>query len=570
MAEITGGELLMECLAEQGVECMLSIPDGTYNILFDWIHKNGEKRNLRMITMRHEAAGAHMADGWARVNGRPAVVMSCAGPGAANMISGVITAHVENVPMIAITTSRRSDLVNPSRGGMQVFNQVPAYAAVTKSSIYVTRWDRIPDAVADAFRKAMSGVPGPVHIDIAEDVVTKIKGDIKDAPPQPRVEVPLPAADPAAVAEAAKMLVDAKTPLIYAGSAVVRGNAWEELEALADYLGIPVTASPGGRGALPEDHALCIPTTAGMARAAASQSDLVFIVGGRIGELDFYGKPPLWGPPGVQKTIQNHIDPAYMGMNRPVDLPLVGHCKIVLAQLLEAAKKLTEKREPIAKLKEYKDLVTMGTNVMKQTHCPDQEEPIFPGTMMLKTREFFPRDAIMVMDGGNTSLGNAHVNLILGPRKMLWTSDFGHLGTGVPYAIGAKLAAPDKDVFLITGDSAFFFNVQELETSLRANAPIICVVNVDHAWGMEKNSQNRTFGHNDFYVNVEHKPIRHDKIAEAMGCFGAYVTKLSELEPALKAAKESGRPAVIHVEVDPVENTKPAGLEMWVGAKSAC
>jgi acetolactate synthase-1/2/3 large subunit len=570
MAEITGGELLMECLAAQGVEVMFSIPDGTYNIIFKWIHDHGKEKNMRMVTMRHEAAGAHMADGYARVSGKPAVVMSCAGPGAANMISGVITAHVENIPMIAITTSRRTDLVNPNRGGMQVFDQVPAYRAVTKNSIYVTRWENIPDAVADAFRRAISGVPGPVHIDIAEDVVTKIKGDIKNAPPRPKVELVMPAANPDDVAKAAEMLVNAKTPLLYAGAAVVRGGAWEELEALADYLGIPVTASPGGRGALPEDHPLCIPTTAGMARAAAGQSDVVFVVGGRFGELDFYGKPPLWGTPENQKIIQNHIDISYMGLNRPVDVPLIGHCKVVLKQVLEAAKKLTDKREPIKKLKEYKDLITLGTNAMYATHAPEQDSPIVPGSMMKKTSDFFGKDGIMVMDGGNTSLGNAHINWIKGPRQMLWTSDFGHLGTGTPYAIGAKLAAPDKPVFMITGDSAFFFNVQEMETALRENLPIICVINVDHAWGMEKNSQNRTFGHNDYFVNVEHKPIRHDKIAEAIGCFGAYVTKLSELEPALKAAVDSGKPAIIHVEVDPVSNTKPAGLEMWVGAKSAC
>lgn len=570
MAEITGGELLMECLAAQGVEVMMSIPDGTFNIIFDWIHKNGEARNMRMITMRHEAAGAHIADGYARVTGKPAVVMSCAGPGAANMISGVITAHVENIPMIAITTSRRGDLVNPNRGGMQVFDQVPAYRAVTKNSISVGRWDRIPDAVADAFRRALSGVPGPVHIDIPEDIITKIKGDMSKTPPLPKVEIPMPAADPAAVARAAEMLVNAKMPLIYCGSAVVRTDSWPELEELAEYLGCPVTASPGGRGALPEDHPLCIPTTAGMARAAAAQSDVVFIIGGRLGELDFYGKPPLWGLPGAQKIIQNHIDYSYMGVNRPVDVPLVGYAKVVLKQLMDAVRQLTPKRDPIPKMKEYADLIKLGRDAMMKTHCPDREEPIYPGTMMVKTRAFFPRDAIMVMDGGNTSLGNAHVNWILGPRKCLWTSDFGHLGTGLPYAIGAKLGAPDCPVFMITGDSAFFFNVQELETALRCDLPIICVINVDHAWGMEKNSQIRTFGHNDYFVNCDHKPIRHDKVAEAIGCFGAYVNKLSELEPALKAAVESGKPAVIHVEVDPVENTKPAGLEMWVGAKSAC
>ena len=150
----------------------------------------------------------------------------------------------------------------------------------------------------------------------------------------------------------------------------------------------------------------------------------------------------------------------------------------------------------------------------------------------------------------------------------MWTGDFGHLGTGLPFAIGAKLAAPDKPVCLISGDGAFGFNIQELETARRVGANIVAVVAVDKAWGMEKTAQNRLFGTNEYYVNCEHSPVRYDKVAEAMGCFGAYLESPAELGPALKAAHDSGLPAVLHVAVDAEANINPPGADVWAATHS--
>ncbi len=570
MAEITGGELLMECLANQGPAPVFGIPDGGYNIIYQWVHDNPD-RGMHIITPRHEAAGAHMADGFYRVTGVPAIAIAGAGPGAANLISGVITAAGEEVPMIVITTSRRSDLIAPLRGAMQTFEQVRAFRSVCKDSIGIICPERIPAAVEYAYKKAMTGIPGPVNIDVPEDIFNS-KVNASEATPSRCVPAELLAANagaaPEAIEAAAKLLVEADEAIIHCGATVVRSGAWKELIALAEYLGVAVCTTPGGRGAIPEDHPQSIPPVAGLARAAMSQANVLLAVGCKFGELDFYGKPPLWGLPESQKLIHIHRVPERIGMNRPADVALMGHAPIVLKQLLDRVSELTQKRELHPKVKQYKDLQMMGENEIAEKYFK-QDDPMTTGRVVKTCREFFERDTVFVQDGGNTSMWVANVMKILEPRTHLWTADFGHLGTGIPYAIGAKLASQGTDVCLITGDGAFGFNIMELETAARNNLPIICVVAVDKAWGMEKTAQERCFGHSDYYVNVQHATVRYDKIAEAMGCFSAFVERADQLKTALYEAKQSCKPAVIHVAVDIDANVYPPGNDLWVGSHQA-
>lgn len=568
MADISGGELLMECLANQGVRVIFGIPDGGYNIMYKWAYHHGKERNIRFVTPRHEAAGAHMADAMARVTGQPGVVIAGAGPGAANMISGVITAFAENIPLIVLTTSRRTDLISPPRGGMQVYDQVATFKPVTKLSALVTSWERIPELVGTAYRTALSGIPGPVHLDFPEDLLNA-RRPAESAVPTPPVmdSLALSGADAASIEKAADMILAAKSPMIHAGAAVVRNDAGAELIELAEYLGIPVSESPTGRGAFPEDHPQCVPPTAMLARAALNQCDLVLAIGVKFGELDFYGKAPLWGSPDKQKLIHNHVAMECIGVNRKADLPLLGHAKVVLPQLLEAIKRRTGKRPEHPLVGQLRQLIEMGRQDMVSKFIAGKTQ-IVTAELIRQAREFFPRETIFCHDGGNTSLWSSFFNRIYMPRTLLWTGDFGHLGTGVPFAIGAKLAAPDKPVCLISGDGAFGFNMQELETARRNNANIIALVAVDTAWGMEKTSQNRIFGTTEYYVNCEHVPVRYDKIAEAIGCFGAYVEKPEEITPAIKAAVASNLPAVVHVRIDADANINPPGSDIWAATHS--
>jgi acetolactate synthase I/II/III large subunit len=565
MAELVAGELIMECLANQGPAPVIGIPDGTYNIIYKWSHVN-ESRGMRFVTPRHEAAGVHMADAFARAAGRPAIVFLGAGPGAANGISAVITAACEEIPMIVFTTTRRTDLIYPPRGGMQVFDQKATFASVCKYNARVTNYERIPEIIGSAYRAAMTGIPGPAHIEIPEDIMNT-KKDIPGLAPTPKIDFDsfLSGADSGAVAEAAKMLTGADEILIHCGSAVQRTAAWSEMIELAEYLGCAVTTAPGARGAIPEDHPQSIHTACGFARASLSQAKVVLAIGAKFGELDFFGKPPLWGPPGTQKLIHNHINPERINLNKMADIPLVGHAKIVLKQLMDEVKKLTPKRELHKKLKQYRDLQNMWEKELTD-RAFKVDKPMVTGRVIQEAREFFPRDSIVCMDGGNTSLWSTSYTRIRAPRSLMWTSEFGHLGTGIPFAIGAKLAAPDKQVYLISGDGAFGFNIQELETARRNSVPFVALVAADIAWGMEKSAQQRCFGTADYYVNCDHHKARYDKVAEAFDCFGAFVTTPDELKKAMKDAVASGVPAVIHVQIDAEANIYPPGGDLWVGS----
>jgi len=572
MAEITGGELLVRCLHAERVRFVHAITDGTYMMVLEAIERLGDELGMQLIVPRHEAAAAHFADGYTRVTGEPAVVMACAGPGAANLISGIICAQGEGSPVVAITTTRRSDIGDAYRhmGGSQVVDHLPLYRPAVKWNGKVEHWKRIPDMVRHAFRVATSGRPGPVHLLIPEDVLNE-RGDEDSvqiwAPERYRLTSRIPA-DPALVRRAAKLLVDAEMVNIHCGSGSHRSGAGDEVRALAEYLGSPVTTGAGSRGIIPEDHELSFHPLCMASFMAHNQSDAVLAVGTRLGELHMWGKPPLWGDPAEQRFVQIDVDPTDIGLNRPVDVPLVGDAKRVLAQLLEAVKELTPRRTPSGKVAELRAVQDGWRKELDDAIADMERAPMLTGQILKVCNDFFPPDAITVLDGGNTTLWSMHYHVAWKQRSLLHASNMGYLGTGLPYAIGAQLAAPDRSVYCVSGDSAFGFNIQELETAARNKLPIIVIVAVDGAYGMEKSAQKRMFGREADWFGHEHAPVRYDQVAIAMGCHGEYVERGSEIKPALERAAASGKPAVIHAAVDPVANVDPPGIWLWNAARS--
>ncbi len=229
---------------------------------------------------------------------------------------------------------------------------------------------------------------------------------------------------------------------------------------------------------------------------------------------------------------------------------------------------MTPKREPhpvIANLRSVQD----GWQKELDGAVSDMERvPMLTGQILTACNEFFDDDAILAIDGGNTTMWCMHYHLPRRQRSVMYTSNMGYLGTGLPYAIGAKIAAPKKQVYCVTGDSAFGFNIQELETAVRHNLPVIIIVAVDQAYGMEKSAQKRVFGREADWFGQDLSPIRYDQVAVAMGCHGEYVEKGSEIRPALERAVASGKPSVIHASVDPVANVDPPGLWLWSAARS--
>ncbi len=572
MAEITGGELLIRCLHAERVKFIHAITDGTYMIVLEALERLGQEFGMELVVPRHEAAAAHFADAYTRVTGEPAVVMACAGPGAANLLSGIICAQGEGSPVVAITTTRRSAIGDAYRhlGSTQSPDHLPLFRPAVKWNGKVEHWVRIPDMVRHAFRVATAGHPGPVHLLIPEDILNA-RGDEASVQIWPQEQYRIarkPTAAPELIAEAAQRLVSAKLVNIHVGGGASRAGAGEEVQALAEHLGFPVTNSTSARGIIPEDHPLFFAPLCMASFMAHQQADVVLAVGTRLGELSMWGKPPLWGDPAEQQMIQIDSEPTNIGLNRPVDMALVGDAKAVLGQLLAAVRALTPKREPHPALAMLRGVQDGWQADLDQAIADMDQTPMISGQIVKICHQFFADDAILAVDGGNTTMWAMHYMLPKSQRSVLYTSNMGYLGTGLPYAIGAKIAAPDKQVYCITGDSAFGFNIQELETAVRHQLPVIIIVAVDQAYGMEKSAQRRVFGREADWFGQELSPVRYDQVAVAMGCHGEYVTTGTELKLALERSAASGKPAVIHAAVDPVANVDPPGLWLWSAARS--
>lgn len=281
-----------------------------------------------------------------------------------------------------------------------------------------------------------------------------------------------------------------------------------------------------------------------------------------------WGQPPLWGDPRTQKTIQIDINEENIGLNRPVDLPLLGDAAAVMQQLLQEVRLLTPPREPHPKLAELQMVRTMWQQGLDADVADLERTPMLTGSILQICNGFFSDDAIVALDGGNTVMWSMHYHMPRTQKSVLYTANMGYLGTGLPYALGAQIAAPQRQVYCVTGDSAFGFNMQELETAARLKLPVITIVAVDGAFGMEKSAQRRVFGRETEWFHHDHAPVRYDQLAMAMGCHGEYVERAADLRAALERAVKAEKPAVIHAAVDPEANVDPPGMWIWNSARS--
>ncbi len=553
MVRITGGEILKRVLEKEGVKYVFGVPgDQLYPFL------NALKNSsITFITFHSEAAAAQAADAYSRTTGNLGVVVGTVGPGAANLVGGIYPAFAENIPILIITAQNQTFRSYPDHGSMQALDQYSLFKAVTKWNAVVNSWERIVELTERAIRTAFSEKPAPVHLDFPSDVLHKT-GEEKDVilheKWQYRTLIP-PQGNEKLIEKAAEIIIQSKFPLIHAGGGVLRSKGEKELLELSEYLQIPVTTSISAKGAIPEDHPLCLIPHSFGAIAAQAEADLVLMVGTKLGDLDFWGRPPIWGSPESQKIIQIDISGEQISLNRPVDLAIVGDAREVLGQLIKKIKSITGRIEKREKNVEYKNLEKQWLSEFEEQSLSDNM-PIHPLRVIREIREFYPRDAISVIDGGNTTVWAHYLNRIYCPRCFLSSSagDSGHIGTGLPYTIGAKLAYPEREVYCITGDGAFGYGVMELETAKRLGIRFTVVVMNDSSWGMIKSGQ--TLYYDKKYIGVDFGEIRYDEIARAMGCYGERVTRPEEFKNALKRAKDSGLPAVIDVKIDP-EATPP-------------
>ncbi|WXG47375.1 MAG: thiamine pyrophosphate-binding protein [Candidatus Atabeyarchaeum deiterrae] len=547
--KLSGGELLLKCLEQEKVKFVFGIVGGQLLTFVDAIQRLGEDADIKYIGARHEEAAANMADAFARITGIPGVCMGTVGPGAANLIPGLYPAYADSIPVLALTAQNQTWKSYPDHGSTQGLDQFALFKGITKWNAVVSHFQRIPEIIQRAFREATSGRPGPVHVDLPVDVLwTQGEVDTKTIlPPESYRCLNPPAGNPDAIKKAAQMLVKAEFPLIHAGGGVLQSEASKELVALAEHLAAPVTTSPTARGVVPEDHPLALVTPGYGLLTAQPQADVVLLVGGRLGDYEMWGKPIMWATPEKQKLIQIDISGSIIGLNRPVDIAIIGDAKVTLSLLLKEVKNLTSRRSENPKLEKARDAQRAWLKGF-QAALTSNAKPIHTLRVIKEVRDFFPRNAICCLDGGNTSVWALYANRFYEPRTLLAAVDSGHLGVGLPYAIGAKLAKPDTPVYLLAGDGAFMLSIHELETAKRVGANIIAVVINDIQWGMIKGGQKLSF--ESRFEGVDFTDVRYDQVAKAMGCYGERVESPTEIKPALKRAVDSHLPAVLDVMVN--------------------
>lgn len=565
MSKITGGEALVRCLLNEGVRWVFGIPGGQLLPIIDAIVRVGRSQGMDYVMTRHEAAAGNMADAWARVTGQVGVCTGTVGPGAANLVAATWVAHADNVPLLVITPQVHSLRAYPFRGSQQQLDHLKLFAPITKWNAVVSSWERISELVQRAFRMAMSGRPGPVHLDIPVDVIyeTREKSELELPLPQRTRVLRGPGAPPDQVRQIIDALVSAKRPLIHAGSGVLKSRAEEPLKTLAEQLHIPVSSTGAARGVIAENHPLALISKQAGANHAQARADVVLGLGCAFWERDAWGQPPVWGLPERQRLIHVDIDPAVIGLNRTVDLAVTADAKEVLLQMLATAKGLG----PGAGGHAWADSCKGKESAAHEAMAPmlnSEAFPIHPLRLIGEISRFFGPEAVYVVDGGNMALW-AHMGIrVGGPRRFMFPMHSGHLGVGLPFALGTKLAHPGRSVVVIHGDGSFMLSCHEAETAARLGLNVIDIIGNDQCWSMVKSGQNSDFGGR--LCGVEFSDARYDLMAQAMGCHGERVARPEDIRPALERAVASSRPAVLDVAIDADANLDPPPLKAMAAA----
>jgi acetolactate synthase-1/2/3 large subunit len=544
MAEITGGELLARALANEGVKFIFGLPCPEIDPLLAAL----DKFKVRFVPIRHEAAAVHMAEGVYKTSGQVAAVLGNPGPGSANLLPGVITARHEGVPVFVITSQHRPEIVYPSPPStFQGQDQLDVFKPVVKWGGPIFSWARIPEIVRMAAREMWMGRPGPVHIEAPMPVMYQTGDDAKTPvfpPEQYRCGLPQPSERQ--IEEAAGMLAAAGRPLIISGTGVDRSGANAALMEIVEMLNCPVFSTMAGRSTVPIDHPNHIYSFGKGGDLVKQEADVVLVAGSRLGNLDLpYDK--YWGDPGRHKFIQIDIDPRNMGVTRPITLGIVADVRPTLEGMVKALKALKVKQKDGKDLARYREAAQASWNEAFKMVDAWPGPGIHPARAVRAVAETFGRDAIYLTDGGMTSLWAHWFLPATWPRSFQGILELGMLGIGVPYAVGAKLANPDRKVVCVTGDGAAGFNFMEMQSAARENLNITTIVFAEGSWTMEVPNEMMLWG-KTFGTGMG--TVRWDKVGEGLGCAGFYAERPEEVGPALKAARETQGPTVVCLKTD--------------------
>ncbi|MHA1310810.1 MAG: thiamine pyrophosphate-binding protein [Candidatus Helarchaeota archaeon] len=547
-----GGDVVVQGLIEENIEYIFGIVGGQLLPIYDAVHRWGREHGIDTIAVRHEQAAAHMADAYARLTGKIGVCMGTVGPGATDMVPGVGAAWADNIPILIITPqlSKKEEGLGSLQGGI---DQITMYKPLTKFQAHIHNPKKLKHFLHQAINVALSGRPGPTHLDIVVDVLTgQFEKEDMLKPSQYR-PLSRPEANTDEIKKAIKLIQESERPMIVSGGGVTMSGAWNELQEFAEYLSIPVIVTRMGIGTFNNKNPTFIggPGLVGGAGAqAAASTDLIIAFGTRFSLITMFGQSPPWNADA--KLIHIDIDPTIIGKNRPVDIGIVSDCKLAASKFLEIIKKSgIKKRSPsewVNQLLEQKE--KFKQKIIKR--CEPNNKPIHPSRLIKDVLEFMSDNAILALDGGNImGFVQEQICTIIDrpPRSVLQSVGMGHLGSGLPYAISAKLTFPDREVIHIAGDGSFGFNIQELETAVRYDLQIINIIGNDGAWGMIKSGQKSKYKKR--YIDSDLPGVDYSTIAKGFGCYGERITEPENIIPALNRARKSKKPAVIDVVIDP-------------------
>ena len=531
--QLTGSEIIIECLKEQGVDTVFGYPGGAILNVYDELYKHSNE--ITHILTSHEQGASHAADGYARATGKVGVCMATSGPGATNLVTGIATAYMDSIPVVAITANVGKSLLG--RDSFQEVDIAGITMPVTKHNYIIKDVEELAPAIRRAFHIAKSGRPGPVLIDVTKDVTAnKTEYEYQKPLVAERKTDMIREED---MDQAAAMIAKAKRPFIFVGGGAVLSGASAEVAELARKLNAPVCDSLMGKGAFPGEDPLYTGML-GMHGTKASnygvtQCDLLITIGARFSDR-VTGDATRFARKA--RILQIDIDPAEINKNVIVDASIIGDVKEGLTRLLS---RVEEKKHP--------DWIEQ-IGALKEKHPLKYEESRLTGPFVVEELYRVTKgDAIITTEVGQNQMWAAQFYKYKEPRTFLTSGGLGTMGYGLGASIGAKLGRPDKTVVNVAGDGCFRMNMNEIATAARYNVPIIQLVLNNHVLGMVH--QWQTLFYNKHYsATILNDQVDFVKLAEALGAVGMRVTKREEVAPALEKAITLGRPVVIDCIID--------------------
>ena len=537
--QLTGSEIVIECLKEQGVDTVFGYPGGAILNVYDELYKH--QNEIKHILTSHEQGAAHAADGYARATGKVGVCLATSGPGATNLVTGIATAYMDSIPIVAITCNVGVSLLG--KDSFQEIDITGITLPITKHNFIVKDVNNLAATIRKAFAIAKKGRPGPVLIDIPKDVTANKAEYVKEKPVavEPSQNICETQLD-----TAVEMIKDAKKPYIFVGGGAILSGASEELYTFAKKVDAPVTDSLMGKGAFPGTD----PLYTGMlgmhgtktSNYGVSECDLLIVIGARFSDR-VTGNAQKFAQNA--KIIQIDVDVAEMNKNVMISAGVVGDIKVVLDRLNERLEQ-QDHAEWVTKIQEYKEKYPLVY------HKDVLSGPFVVEEIYRQTKG----EAIISTEVGQHQMWAAQFYKYTKPRTLLTSGGLGTMGYGLGASLGAKTGMPDKTVVNIAGDGCFRMNMNEIATAVRHNIPVIQVVINNHVLGMVRQWQN-LFYEQRYSATVLNDAVDFVKLAEAMGAVGLRATTRDEFKEAFKKALSLGKPVVIDCQIDCDEKVWP-------------